>query len=323
MKPKTLFLAVVLLSCVPDKTAPDAVAFVPAPGAYNVARNSTVRIMFSEEMNEALTEDAFVIDPAVAGTFSWQARRWLAFAPAAPLDSLARYTVTLSTAACDLVGNHPVSDESYDFTTGPSSRAARIVMFGRSVLEGWFYHWGWDGNEGTPVARLRFTLEHRYLVQPEGDGANTIADFRQQVAALNVADSPAVFFKLCFVDFAGGDSAAAQENLDRNKRLVDSLYAVVAARGLRLVIGNALPVTETEHDAWRYWNHVRYNQYLTALANAHQRRVFVLDLYSYLTDWQTHCIRHEYRSGRDDPHPNAAGYDFIDPALDALLEQDF
>jgi lysophospholipase L1-like esterase len=323
MKMKLLLVMAALLACARDRTPPTPSAFVPAPGAENVARNSTIRVMFSEEMDEASAEAAFSIEPAVTGTFSWQEQRWMAFAPDAPLDSLTQYTVTVSTEASDLAGNHILWSKSYPFTTGATSRTARIVMFGRSVLEGWFYHWGWDGNEATPVQRLRFTLEHRYLTQPEGDGANTIADFRQQVVALNVDDSPAVFVKLCFVDFEGGDSATAQANLDRNERLVDSLYAVVAARGLRLVVGNALPVTKSEHDAWRYWNHLRYNSVLTTLANAHPRRVSVLDLYSYLTDWETHSIRQEYRIGADDPHPNPAGYDAIDPALDALLEQDF
>jgi lysophospholipase L1-like esterase len=289
----------------------------------NVARNTTIRVMFSEEMNQASCEDAFSIEPEAAGTFSWQGQ-WMAFAPAAPLDSLVQYTVTVSTAACDLAGHHTLVDNVRRFTTGAESRYATVVMFGRSVLEGWFYHWDWDGQEQTPVERLRFTLRHRYLVGPEDNGANTIADFRQQVSALNAADSPAVFAKLCFIDFAGGDSAEAQANLDRNERLIDSLLAIVVnERGLRLVLGNALPVTEAEHDAWRYWNHTRYNSYLTAAANAHPGRVFVLDMYSVLTDWETHCIRHEYRSGGDDAHPNAAGYEAIDPTLDALLEQDF
>jgi lysophospholipase L1-like esterase len=317
-----LCLMVVALACTPDTTPPAAAAFVPADGMDNVACNSTVRIAFSEEMDRSSCEDAFSIEPAVSGTFSWQGQ-WLAFKPDTALAPLTRYTVTVSTAACDRAGNHTAADRVCSFVTGAGSRTAEVVMFGRSVLEAWFYHWGWDGEEDTPVERLRFTLRHRYLVGPEGDGTNTVADFQQQVGALNAADSPAVFFKLCFVDFTGGDSASAQENLDRNTALVRALYDVVAARGLRLVIGNALPVTESGHDEWLYWNHTRYNSFVRDLANAHPRRVSVLDLYSVLTDWGTHCIRREYRSGRSDPHPNADGYEALDPALDALLEQSF
>lgn len=313
-----------LLACrTPDTTGPSVVTFSPTAGATNVARNASVRVVFSEAMARAAAESALTVVPAVPGNFEWPDDGTMVFTPIQPLDSFAAYNVTVGTGACDIAGNALVADRTWSFTTGATARSATFVMFGRSVLEGWFYHWGWDGQELSAVTRSRFDLYHRYLTGPEDNGANTIADFRQQVNALDVTDNPAVFFKLCFIDFAGGDSAEAQANLARNERLVDSLYAIVSGRGLRVIVGNALPVTESEHDAWRYWNHARYNAYINQLAQAHPDSVFVLDLYGIFTDPATGCIRHEYRTGVDDAHPNAAGYSALDPALDELLEQHF
>ena len=323
MKRRSVLL-LTLLACGADRVAPTVSQTLPPDGYSNIVRNVTVTVYFSEAMDEAATAAALSISPPVAGTTSWFASRNLSFTPEIPLDSFTEYTFTVGTGARDLAGNALASPYSFRFTTGASTRLATMFyLFGRSVLETWFYHWGWDGDSAAPVCRSRFKLFHRYLAGPEGDGANTIADFRQQVGGFSAADSPVVFFKLCFVDFAGGDSAEAQANLDRNSRLVDSLAAIVAGRGLRLIIGNALPVTETEHDAWRYWNHVRYNARLAALAQANPGRIFVLDLYGTLTDPATGCIRHQYRTGESDAHPNAAGYWALDPVFDELLEENF
>ena len=312
-----------LLACgAQDAVAPTVSQTLPPDGATGIFRNDGITVYFSEAMDEARTAAAFTISPDVAGTKSWFAGRNLIFTPAS-LDSFAQYTVTIGTGARDLAGNaleHPLT---FSFTTGAAMRTTTFYLFGRSVLQGWFSHWGWDGEEATPVQRTRFELHHRYLTGPEDAGANTIADFRAQVNALDIAANPAVFFKLCFVDFTGGDSTEAQANLDRNERLVDSLLSIVNGRGLRAVIGNALPKTESEFDAWLYWNHTRYNAYIDQLAQAHPDSVFVLDMYAVLADTATHCIRHEYRTGADDAHPNESGYDALDPVLDYLLEVHF
>lgn len=319
-----LVAILLLMSCKsPDAVAPTVSQTLPPDGATGIFRNVGITVYFSEAMDETRTAAALTISPDVAGTKSWFAGRNLTFTPAAAFDSFAHYTVTVGSGARDLAGNALEDPLTFSFTTGAATRTTTFYLFGRSVLQGWFSHWGWDGEETTPVQRTRFELHHRYLTGPEDNGANTIADFREQVNALDVADNPAVFFKLCFVDFAGGDSAEAQANLDRNERLVDSLLAIVSGRGLRAIIGNALPVTESEHDAWRYWNHIRYNAYLDQLAQAHPDSVFVLDLYGVLTDPATHCIRHAYRTGADDAHPNEAGYDVLDPVLDLLFEACF
>lgn len=317
-----LFLLV--LGCGADRIAPTVSQTLPPDGYTNIVRNTAITVYFSEAMDEAATAAALSVSPPVAGAVSWFASRNLSFTPATPLDSFTEYTVTVGAGARDLAGNALASPFSFRFTTGASVRLATLLhLFGRSVLEAWFYHWGWDGEAATPVSRSRFKMFHHYLAGPEGDGVNTIADFRAQVNEFSVADSPVVFFKLCFIDFAGGDSAEAQANLARNTRLVDSLAAIVAGRGLRLIVGNALPKTESEHDAWLGWNHLRYNAHLAALAQANPGRVFVLDLYGTLTDPATGCIRHQYRTGESDAHPNAAGYWALDPVYDALLHGHF
>jgi len=243
--------------------------------------------------------------------------------PAGLLDSNTSYAVTVTDRARDLAGNVLAVPVQFGFTTGAATSSGNVVMFGRAVLEGWFCHWGWRGDDATPVARSRFDLHYRYAESPEGSGENMVAGVASSVRHLTPADSFAVFFKLCFADFSGGDSANAAENLARNRSMVASVLDSVLAHGCRLILGNALPVTRNQHDAWLFWNHARYNACPDSLAGAHQGLVFVFDMYSVLTDQATHALQSNYASGPDDAHPNDAGYSALDTFWDCLLEAFF
>jgi hypothetical protein len=310
----------------PDITPPRVVATAPADDAIAVPRNARIRIHFSRAMNESLVERSFVFTQVrggcVLGEFSWPSSKALVFTPAQLLDSATDYQFSLGLGAKDRAGNSLEQGVFVTFTTGALTSEPRVWMFGRSVLENWFYHWGWTGDSGWPVTRGRATLYHRCLTQPEGDGANTVADLRQQVAELNPADSPVVFVKLCFADFSGGDSVAAAENLARNANLMAQLAArVIDTFGYRLILGNALPKAPAEHDRWLYWNHTRYNAYLDSLAGASAGRALVLDLYSALTDTTTHALQSGYATAPDDAHPNSAACEELDLWLDDVVER--
>jgi len=317
-------LLVLPLGCrKPDTTAPEVRSTVPGDGMANVVRNTAVLVNFTEAMDEAACESAFSISPQVPGDFTWPETWLMRFAPGGLLDSNAGYSVTISTGAQDLAGNPLPAPVQFGFTTGTAMSSGNVVMLGRSVLEGWFHHWGWDGDDSMLVARGRFSLHHRYVEPPDGNGENMVASAAGIVRALAPADSPVVFFKLCFADFSGGDSAGAAENLERNRSVVAAVVDTVSGCGYRLILGNALPVTRSQHDAWLYWNHVRYNAFLDSLAGAHQARVFVFDCYSVLADPATHALRSNFASGPDDAHPNDAGYSALDPFWDSLLEAFF
>lgn len=328
---RILCLAVLVLACgpaePPDVTAPTVVSTRPADGATGWYENAGVIIYFSESMDTAATRAALSVSPALpmaGGKRWWAGETTLLLTPTPVFDSLTEYSVTIGTGARDLAGNGLVSPVTFSFTTGTEQKdVLTVTMFGRSVTEGWFYRWGWSGTPVGLVMRYRFRRRYCRLAEPQGDGSNTVTDFDDQLDSLNMGGEQAVFFKLCFVDFAGGDSASAQANLDRNKELVGQLCAKAANYDLPVIVGNALPVTEAEHDRWLYWNHRQYNEYLADLESWYPGQVRVFDLYSALVDPATHCIRHEYRSGEDDAHPNAAGYDALTPLFDAFLEENF
>lgn len=196
-----------------------------------------------------------------------------------------------------------------------------FYMLGRSVLEGWFYHWGWDGDDAHAVVRDSFNLYHRYNFGPDEGMVDTVQSIVNRVPA---SPKPGIFFKLCFVDFTGGTQADAEANLARNKAIVDSVYAIVVTdHGYPLILGNALPTTEAETDTFLFWNHTQYNQYLETLHTQHPNQVFVFDMYSVLTDSTTHAIRSDYATAADDAHPNDAGYTALDTPFSNFLKANF
>jgi hypothetical protein len=186
-----------------------------------------------------------------------------------------------------------------------------VYMLGRSVMAGWFSHWG-----GSPYARGRFTLEY-HPVQPPPD---IVASAQAIIDSLTLCDEPVLFFKLCFLDFVGGDSLAAQQNLDRNVGYVDSVYTAATGRGLKMIVGNALPKVADSTDRWLVWNHLQYNQRLLDLAAQHPSTLSVFDLYSVLAD-SAGSLNPAYATSPSDSHPNDVGYTALDslffPFLDA------
>ena len=89
-----------------DIIPPQVVSNDPANGAGGAVVSSNIVIVFNEEMNQANTEGAFEIVPAVTGTFSWNVGGdTLTFNPDADLDYATAYTITIHTTATDLAGN--------------------------------------------------------------------------------------------------------------------------------------------------------------------------------------------------------------------------
>ena len=190
--------------------------------------------------------------------------------------------------------------------------SGKVHMCGRSVMEGWFNYWG----DPDRVTRKGYELVHHYVSGPD-DSPSIVED----VCA--VADSAeagsAVFYKLCFVDFEGWNESSARENLERNKSLADQVVNyVVNTRGLKLIIGNALPKTQGETGDWLSWNHQQYNTYLLTLQAAHPERVWVFDLYGNLAQQPGGYLKTAYDTG--DGHPNQSGYAALEDPYFNLLE---
>jgi hypothetical protein len=296
-----------------DDRAPTVLSAYPASGATGVPINARIQVTFSEAMNAASAEAAFTIAPATAGSFEW-AGNVLHWAPAQNLAAQTAYTFAVETSA------HAVTNRRLDgrldvtFTTGDDTAAfVPVIMLGRSVMGGWFTHWG-----GSPHTQDRFTLEYHEVQSPP----EIVAGARAVIDSLIPEEQPVVFFKLCFVDFEGGDSATAQANLDRNFGYVEQVYDVAKQAGVRLVVGNALPQVVLYHDQWLVWNHRQYNQRLLDLAALHPDSVAVFDMYSVLSD-AAGDLKPAYASWSDDSHPNEAGYAALDAAFFPFLEQHY
>ncbi|MCL0104209.1 S8 family serine peptidase [Dehalococcoidia bacterium] len=99
-----------------DGTAPRVVSISPEADAAGVPTDIGISATFSEEMDKALAEGAFSIEPAVGGIFRW-VENTMIFEPDVDLEYGTGYTVTISPAAKDLAGNPLVVDYTWSFTT--------------------------------------------------------------------------------------------------------------------------------------------------------------------------------------------------------------
>lgn len=199
--------------------------------------------------------------------------------------------------------------------SGPVAADRTIYMCGRSVLGGWFDHWGWDYDPQNPVRFGGYYLVYREMDVPPGI-ADSAADAARTAAS---AGTEAMFFKLCFADFAGGDEDSARENLQGNKEIVRTVVeTAVEEEGLTLILGNALPMVREYTDDWLVWNHREYNRFLDELADGSGGKVVILDLYGTLAAPEGWLLP-EYAADPYDSHLNEAAYDALDAELEEVL----
>ena len=294
-----------------DTTPPSVVSTYPTDGATGVPTNTQVRVTFSEPMDTASVEAAFSIAPSVTGTFELASDSVIYWKPDTLLSVQTYYMFSVDTTATDAAGNRLQPAGLFAFSTVDTSPPpAMVYMLGRSVMVGWFSHWG-----GSPYTHGRFTLEYHAVDSPPG----IVTSAQAIIDSLMLCDQPVLFFKLSFEDFVGGDSLAAQQNLDRNMVYVDSVYATAFRRGLKMIVGNALPQVANATDQWLVWNHLQYNQRLLDLAAQHPDTLRVFDMYSVLSD-SADNLNPAYATSSSDSHPNDAGYTALDSAFFPILE---
>ncbi|MEW6554405.1 MAG: SGNH/GDSL hydrolase family protein [Actinomycetota bacterium] len=204
-------------------------------------------------------------------------------------------------------------EENGGETPAPADRT--IYMCGRSVLGGWFDHWGWDYDPMNPVRFDGHYLVYREMDVPPGI-ADTAADAARAAAGAGVRT---MFFKLCFADFTGGDEDSARENLRVNQGIIrDVVESAVEEEGLTLILGNALPMVREYTDEWLVWNHREYNRFLEELAVDYGGRVIILDLYGTLAAPEGWLLP-RYASDPYDSHLSGAAYDALDSELEEVL----
>lgn len=297
-----------------DNDPPTVLSTYPADGATDVQTNVFIRVTFSEPMIHAAASAAFSVTGAT-GTFSWSGNT-MYWQPDQYLLPQTPYSYSIDTTACDVDGNRLDLARTVSFTTGDDTAAAvYFVMFGRSVMSGWFSHWLSD-----PYTRGRFTFGYNEVPSPPDIADAVCAEMDSWVYVPE--HRPVVFFKLCFVDFVGGDSASAQENLDRNFGYVEQVFDKACSLQLRMIVGNALPQLANATDQWLVWNHRQYNQRLVAFAGQHPDSLAVFDMYVVLSDANGN-LKPAYATGPDDSYPNDAGYTALDATFFPFLEQHY
>jgi hypothetical protein len=109
-----------------DGTAPTVLSTTPANNANNVAVNSTINVIFSEDMDATtITGTTFTVKTTVgatpvAGSVSYNAAtRTAIFNPTGNLTANTGYTVTITSGAKDLAGNGLAVNSTFEFTTAP------------------------------------------------------------------------------------------------------------------------------------------------------------------------------------------------------------
>jgi alpha-tubulin suppressor-like RCC1 family protein/photosystem II stability/assembly factor-like uncharacterized protein len=136
----------------PDTTPPTITNHNPII-ATDISVNTSIWVMFSEPMNTESAENAFSMTPHVEGSYSWVGNKMI-YTPTTALAYNSDYTVTISTAAKDLAGNHLVESFNWSFSTEvdsggvtPSSWAVKYNAPGCIFNSIFFY----DPNNGIVV----------------------------------------------------------------------------------------------------------------------------------------------------------------------------
>jgi len=156
-----------------DATVPTVSSTSPAADATGVAVGTAVSATFSETMDEStITASSFTLVVArtsVSGTVSYDSgTNTVTFTPGANLEGNTTYTVTLSTAITDVIGNPLAAEYSWSFTTVSST-----------VTPG-------DANEDGSVNALDITKVERIIAGLDTETSGADANEDGNVNALDI-----------------------------------------------------------------------------------------------------------------------------------------
>ncbi|UCE38704.1 MAG: Ig-like domain-containing protein, partial [Thermoplasmata archaeon] len=101
-----------------DISAPYIIITSPANGEIEVPLDTTISITFSKEMNKTAVEGAISISGGLTPTgFTWDSsNETVTFTPSSNLDSGAKYTVTITIDAMDILSNRLEKTYTFSFT---------------------------------------------------------------------------------------------------------------------------------------------------------------------------------------------------------------
>lgn len=197
------------------------------------------------------------------------------------------------------VSEEPSTEEASDEAPASTDPSHTVTMNGRSVMGGWMVHWGFDWNG--PVSENGYTFDYKEL-----DGAEMPGSFAENVSGL--APGSVVFFKFCFADFDGSNLAQREDEIEQ-------VISKAREKGLKLIIGNALPVRAEEGSPELREEYEQFNAFLQEQAAANPD-VWIYDFYSVLAG-PDGFLKGEYET--EDSHPNDGAYSALDPSFFELL----
>ncbi len=187
-----------------------------------------------------------------------------------------------------------------------------IIMMGRSVMRGWFDHWGWD--QENPMQLERYTLEFKELSGSPG----MVDSVKEIMGKLPENKKDIIFFKLCFEDFLGDNAAA--DNLENNKNIIKEIHKIVTQEhGAKLIIGNALPKVIADTDIYLVWNHQQFISWLNEFWRENPDNVTVFDMYNPITN-ELGALKTEYATSPNDSHLNNDAYNLLDDKFFDMLD---
>lgn len=186
-----------------------------------------------------------------------------------------------------------------------------VLMMGRSVMRGWFDHWGAGGATNASLGDHGFT----YLEVPGPPEIGSAG----AAAVERLPEGSVVFFKLCFVDFQAWSDADAQTCARTNLGYIETVHEACADRGLTLIVGNALPQVAGATTPALVKAHRAYNEGLERL-EAESDDLLVLDMYGVLAD-ESGALKPSYAASAEDSHLSEAAYDALDDRYLEILER--
>ncbi len=204
-------------------------------------------------------------------------------------------------------GEAPQPDPSVYPHAGDGSE---VLMLGRSVMRGWFDHWGYSGSG--PVTVEGYALYYGEIAGPPDIATSAIEKISQ------VPDGTTVFFKLCFVDFEAYSADDVEARLAENAGYAEQVVAATRGRDITLILGNALPRVAGETTPELAELHEGYNRRLDELAQA-EENVHVFDLYGNLAT--NGVLPKGLAVSPDDSHLNDVAYSVLDEAFFTQLDE--
>jgi hypothetical protein len=202
----------------------------------------------------------------------------------------------------------------------------RILMCGRSTMGLWFKHWNWPyplriktTYKPWPIPYKIFANNKLYLKYCELSGPRSkdkgvpfgesmIKSFED---GLKLDKYSGAFFKFCYVDYPVNSSKEKEERLSDLKNVITRVHSITHARGMKLVVGNAMPLMKPTSDTVQLQN--EFNKWLIEFTKD-KKDMMILDMYKPFVD-KDGKLRREMARSEDDTHLGEKAFQLLDKSF--------